>query len=113
MLTPPPHVLLQLLQGPQFPQEESTAGGLTTTGATDPGNNETNDIKQYIDFKQPPNGIRSVIFSSRYLSKNKEFESTAVGGEGAGSVGEDPVHLLSHPFVECVLHLFQAYLIAF
>ena len=26
-----------------------------------------------------------------------EFESTAVGGEGAGSVGEDPVHLLSHP----------------
>ena len=71
----------------------------------------TNDLKQYIDFKQPPNSIRLVVFSSRYLSKNKEFESTAVGGEGAGSVGQDPVHLLSHPFVECVLHLFQAYLI--
>ena len=80
LLTPPPHVLLQLLQGPQFPQEESTAGGLTTTGATDPGNNETNDIKQYIDFKQPPNGIRLVVFSSRYLSKSPLMKSDKNNG---------------------------------
>ena len=39
-------------------------------------------------------------------------EGSACGGEGAGGVGQDPAHLLCHPLVECITHVFHIYLIA-